>query len=952
MIKTKETTRTEFPAATVSTTLFLVVCGCLTIAQKVDAGQLRATVVNPTDRSCYDEPVRLDVALPPSATSQEYRVESGGREVVGQVALYDGTKRIWVLASLEPKESVEYVVRPETPQTNFNGATVHRDGDKFLVTNDHLAVHVPATAATYVRSPLLDVRLPDGRWVGNGHWHSQRELKSFQAEVLDQGPIFVRVRLRYEFHGTAGLKGKVQSFSQVDVTVVHGMRHVLVEEAHEMDRGDYWEFDCAAGWNARKAICIPHGRMPAHGGPKIELPSSLRIGQTRMGDILLHLQPRWTQSYDEGWLFACHNGRMALGAVPVQAGRWHWPHNNLISVCVKTDGDYAGLRMPTWKGRRVWFLVAGNQAEWQEEQAKAYVTRHAFQSLNKLQHDYILQWPGLERLLPKDKKSEVKLGSFRGFDFYSSWMNPSSGVRAFGRRLMRDDAGLGNLTDLTQAQVFLDPDSHGSYWNFWSPENPNFFTDYNRCGILLTARLTKHPQFHHLAAMAEQKLREDMYHSITLPGGAGQECPGYVAYAMQNWKSLAEVCRKRLGFDPTLWPRYRAGASFLLHLSQPIGKGRRRCHPGGDTHPPGPDVFQIASEMGVHEEVRDFTSEELPGFGCAFRNRPGTERESYLAFKSGPNRGHYHGDQLSFHYCADARPVVIDHMCSYSPRAGQEHMHNRVAFHTDELPWANMDGFERLVAFETSPDVDVAIGQVKSERLRATTKFPPEVWDTYLPEHRFQQPLTYRRTIVCLKNQGSDYFVIRDQHVGPPVQATYCLHVLSNRVQQEAGRFDFGNVQVACVKPTAYAYSRHDWQFEKKERKNGAGYGEKTIGIRLTAADEEKEFITVLYPGKQAPPIERTESGVRIGSDEISFAGGVDDIDETVYVAVRREGRLAMNVTGREIDLDRSQGDIGLFVPDAGYPFGEIPDWLIRQRAQVPDWAPDWARHARRYELQ
>jgi hypothetical protein len=38
------------------------------------------------------------------------------------------------------------------------------------------------------------------------------------------------------------------------------------------------------------------------------------------------------------------------------------------------------------------------------------------------------------------------------------------------------------------------------------------------------------------------------------------------------------------------------------------------------------------------------------------------------------------------------------------------------------------------------------------------------------------------------------------------------------------------------------------------------------------------------------------------------------------------------------VDLNRPQGDIGLFVPDAGYPFGAIPDWLIRQRNKVPAW--------------
>jgi hypothetical protein len=177
----------------------------------------------------------------------------------------------------------------------------------------------------------------------------------------------------------------------------------------------------------------------------------------------------------------------------------------------------------------VWFLVAGPKDSWREKPAKEYVTRRAFQSLDKLHHDYVLDWPGLEKLVPPPKKGDIKLGSFRGFDFYSSWMNPTSGLRGFGRRLMQQPDGQGNLDDLTQAQVFLDRDSYGSYWNYFSPENPNFFTDYNRCGILLTTKLQKHPRFREFAKLAEQKFHEDMYHAITLPGGAGQECPGYVS---------------------------------------------------------------------------------------------------------------------------------------------------------------------------------------------------------------------------------------------------------------------------------------------------------------------------------------------------------------------------------------------------------------------------------------
>ena len=33
-----------------------------------------------------------------------------------------------------------------------------------------------------------------------------------------------------------------------------------------------------------------------------------------------------------------------------------------------------------------------------------------------------------------------------------------------------------------------------------------------------------------------------------------------------------------------------------------------------------------------------------------------------------------------------------------------------------------------------------------------------------------------------------------------------------------------------------------------------------------------------------------------------------------------------MTLTGKDIDMDRSRGNAGLFAPDAGYPFGVIPD--------------------------
>jgi hypothetical protein len=40
------------------------------------------------------------------------------------------------------------------------------------------------------------------------------------------------------------------------------------------------------------------------------------------------------------------------------------------------------------------------------------------------------------------------------------------------------------------------------------------------------------------------------------------------------------------------------------------------------------------------------------------------------------------------------------------------------------------------------------------------------------------------------------------------------------------------------------------------------------------------------------------------------------------------------------VDVNRFRCRIGLIVPDAGYPFSRIPDWLIRQRLPKGGYTP------------
>ncbi|MFP4106534.1 MAG: hypothetical protein ACLFVU_10650, partial [Phycisphaerae bacterium] len=905
----------------------------------------KATVLNPTGREYKNELVRLDAKVPDG----DIAIVHDGEEVPHQVEVIDGKRVAWVLVDMPATTRMNMTIEKRKPTTAFKlNVKVTKDGDRYVMDNGLVAVKVPAAAeGKKAPSPITAVRLPGGKWIGKGFFQHKYPLKKFSAEIVGDGTLFGKIRLKYEFDGKAGFEGDVPAYAIVDVRLAPGHHHVRIEEEHEMLPKDFWEFDVANGWAGKKAMVEIYGGGAGKATNRAVWPTDLtplgwdreaiekryETSDPRIGNTLLWLIPRWNQHYKDGWFFAAHDDKQAAGAIVCRVGEWLWPHQNAIEVKAKPSADYAGLRCSTWKGRRYWLLTIGPKETFDGGKhggnRAGYVQRYAMQPLDKLNQDYILTWPGFDG---------KKLGKFRGEFFYSSGINPTGFWRSMSRNAMRSAGkGSGNLSTLTHVQVMLDPDMYGSYWNYTSPENPNFFTDFIKRPIGEGTNLRNHPRFKEIAKQVEQKLREDLYHSVTLPGGAGQECPGYLSHAIHQYKAMAPICKKYYGFDPTDWPRYKAAQQFLYKLSQPRGGGGRVFHPGGDTHPgkSGPK----SAEGYRFGNPKKWTTEELPGFGVILRNNCGTGKETYMAFKSGPNRGHYHGDQLSFHLCMDAKPIAVDHHVSYAPRAGQEHMHNRVWFSSDKFDYANMDGYERVIALKTGDQADVAIGQVESERIREVKKHPPEAWHADHPQQRFDDnPLKYRRTVVLVKGQGGeDYFVLRDQYAGPKLTAHYMVHTLGKSIKRNGQSVDMGNLKLFVASPKEFKFGTFPWSHSK------AG-GQTTNSPDIQVTGEKVEFVTVLHRFGDKVKIESIDGGVRVGSDEIAFGGGIDDEDGVTYATVKRDGKTIQSVTGKDIDMERSQGEIGLFVPDAGYPFGRIPDWLIRQRSETPDWAPEWAK--------
>ena len=877
------------------------------------------SLLNLTPHNFKNEIVRLKMLAPGAYGT--FMVEEQGVQIPYQVEEIDGKSYIWVCSDFAPMVKRSYEVRSGSPEAFAPKVTVREENGFFILENRSVHVKVPSVAGTVIPGPVAGIKLPDGKLAGGSVWNTGMKLKKFTAKVTGDGTIFGKVSLRYDFDGMGGIDKTIPAFAEIDIMLAPEWNHAAIFERHEMTRSDSWEFIASKGWTPNAGVSKQFNNGPGGDGvfdvPPMNRPLLPIVNVCFAPDLYINLIPRWNQHFKDGWAFAATDGLQSLSVVVVRASQWKWPHDNNLECVVKPSGDYAGVRGSTWRGQRLWWL-APSQAPVNIE----YVSMYAWESLDKINHEYILEWPG-------------KKTTWWSINQYNSGQtNPTGKIRSIGKAAMKNAGAPAEEDTLIRFQTLIHEDCWGSYWNYWSPENPNFFTDFNIVPIALATNLKGHPQFETFRRQAEMKFREDIYHSVTMPDGAGQECPGYAKYAKSSSLEIAEMGKKYLGFDMEFFlERIDAAAHFYNRISYPDGDIRRGS-PMGDSHPDRKSGTGMPPVEVENSEVKRWTTEELKGFGVAFTNNPGTDKETYLAFKSGPNRGHFHGDQLAFHYCADARPLVVDHHCSYHPRAGQEHMHNRLAFFTDEMPYTNMDGYEHVLAVKTSDDVDISVGQVESNRLRQVRPTPPEAWDARYPQLQFGQPLIYRRTVVFMKNGAQDYFVFRDQYwADRPLKSAYCLHTYGNEAVQKGQIIDFGKLTLFCATPSDFLMKNLNWEHEN-------GGHEETRGVRLESKGQTGEFITVMFPGNDPPIMEAIPNGVRIGDDVITFAGAKPTYGgKNILVNVKRAGKQLLKLTGKDIDFNRWQGEVGLFVPDTGYPFGDIPDWLVSQRGSKPKWA-------------
>jgi hypothetical protein len=491
----------------------------------------------------------------------------------------------------------------------------------------------------------------------------------------------------------------------------------------------------------------------------------------------------------------------------------------------------------------------------------------------------------------------------------------------------------------------------------WDAGDPDYNRDMYTPSIYAAAMMPDHPHAKRWAAPALAAFREDLKRAVVMPSGAGTECPAAMAAALSSLADLARTAQNAGLDDPFKWPELRAGLEFLRNLHTPPDPrlGRRNLAPIGDAPPWGDSVgmlFGVAAggfkpsdpkfagicrsmyrhytgdrpgTDSLHELLATdpsitpapladapWTSRALAGFGAVLRSRFGTEREAFAAFKCGQSQSGFHGDELAFHFYGAGMPIAIDWQCGGKFPVEQEHMHNRVNVGDNE----NMDAVSELAAFESTDAADVAVGQVRSDRLRKMPHYPHDVSPgAAYPRRSLTVPVMYRRYLMLVRHAAGpmeDYLVIRDELSGPE-PATFNLFVLARSVKPAGRTFHFdGQLAADAVaffaSPEADRFRLDRWAWPKQDESSmiPAGFrigeetwrtGELQQWLRVTASPGEA-FLVVLYPYRKGAPVPTFESlaggkGVRVtvsGRSEEVFLSTDPAPDAGGQAVVRRPG--------------------------------------------------------------
>jgi hypothetical protein len=434
--------------------------------------------------------------------------------------------------------------------------------------------------------------------------------------------------------------------------------------------------------------------------------------------------------------------------------------------------------------------------------------------------------------------------------YQDDFLNPTT----FTRRMMggwppadlvTDGRPLGGAWDAATGYIFSDLNHWPGYEQGWHPGNPNFHTDKYMVAIYAGAGMQDHPHARHWLEFGWRNFQDDIDRVFLRPHGVGYECPGYSLYSLGLQLRIARVF-DNIGYGNAVGDdeRFRARMRWHRNLITPRDRrlGIRHQAPIGDTHRWGDSegrVFgaiarfyrdadpKLASElMGIwqmyrqqgmggdlfHElievdqaiqpmplEQMDWSSDVYYGFGAILRSRFGGDRETFVSFKAGPMRGHYHNDELTYHFYGAGEPLSLDYNCGYSPRGDHAALHNSVTFgriaeytHTGAdhaVPaMEQIHGDGRVGAFVSRELADVVVAERSADSLELRPIYPTQAMFQYPYPRRPTATIHHRRFLALVKHEAGspmqDYLVVRDETVSDHPQQLN-VHLLARSLQRD-----------------------------------------------------------------------------------------------------------------------------------------------------------------------
>jgi hypothetical protein len=874
----------------------------------------------------------------PVQFSREGRLLGDEETVSGKVKL-----SALLLATVPANKTVEFAVVEAATGTDhgWTPVTVHADGGLCRVGNGLYELELDASRPL----PINAMRFGDVKGtLGTFSWPEGLKPVGVANEWVERGPARAILKRTFRFADPSRRYAMTLDFRAGDPWIG-------VVDEYALGRGTSIRLDLRA---LRPDKVYHHYAYNARtfnpGGDSED--STLQPPQHPIAT----LGPIWRDIWYNGGPFAFiyrSGAECGLGLATVRGSRWRVPEGvSLESQDLFVHGDrqiegQVWVEIPTDAGSRHWALVIGEPDL--RKSMPRLIRSHADIPLNTVLTEWVLDW--------KSDAPVKRVGTFSylGGCFNEHQKNPTTIPRSVKKMLRTLGPGPYKSRELAVlAYVFSDPD----YWPGpdykWRIGNPNFHTDMYPVPFLVALLMPDHPHAKDWLDFGVRNIRGQIA-TDSFPGGSWAESLSYSGafFSVARYaKMAAEAGRVNLFRD---MPRIREIATWFACLQTPVDPryGCRQKAPIGDTSPGNHvDGLRTLGECyrGIDEKFAeqlarfpapwpgalDLSSREFYGFGAALRGNAYDERhESFVAFKAGPARNHYQGDELSVYFASLGVPLLIDYACHYSPRPWHAAMHNRPDMN-DLRPVAI--AARRALAASAVADVFVA-----DERTTEINHVPLEPhhavkpgWEyptTRLPAGR---PWTMRRYAMLVKHdpkvsQIADYLVIRDE-IDSPQPVWWNLHVLGREIRREGYRFDFPgqlDVDLAAhfLAPHVGDVQQRQWGWREgkssSERRTlkgpeyekaffgawiprdfqpgtwgkGEHSGEMARWLRVKGQAGRTDWLVVLMPnlqGRPAPKVEKlspTSARITLGQEsEVVHLGS----DGAHQAAVERGARLTV----------------------------------------------------------